>query len=178
MRAPAHDTFRRKGFTLVELMIVVAILGILAAISLPTFSAYIYKAKTADGLSFLAEIRGRQESYRSDNFQYSDTTGALTTFYPTAMVNDRYSWAGATSTAWGDLGAIPAERQSRFQFAVVAGGPGLPNGTIASGAGMNPNDYWFIAQGRADLDTDGTTMIMEIYSQSIGVYIQPDKGWE
>jgi prepilin-type N-terminal cleavage/methylation domain-containing protein len=64
---------KRQGFTLMELMSVVAIVGILSAVAIPTFSSYIYKARTSEATEFLGVIRLREESYRSEFGVYCPT---------------------------------------------------------------------------------------------------------
>lgn len=61
---------REKGFTLIELMIVVAIIGILASIAIPNFLAYQKRAKTAEAKQELANIRTLQETYWADASTY------------------------------------------------------------------------------------------------------------
>jgi type IV pilus assembly protein PilA len=57
---------RKSGFTLIELMIVVAIIGILAAIAIPNFLRFQLKAKTSEGKTNIAAIRTAQQSYYSE----------------------------------------------------------------------------------------------------------------
>ena len=63
----------KEGFTLIELMIVVAIIGILAAIAIPNFMAYQCKAKQSEAKSNLGNARTAQEAYYAER----DTYGAL-----------------------------------------------------------------------------------------------------
>lgn len=62
-----------KGFTLIELMIVVAIIGILAAIAIPNFINYQCKAKQSEAKASLGTIRTAQEAYLAEWDTYADT---------------------------------------------------------------------------------------------------------
>ena len=66
-----------KGFTLIELMIVVAIIGILAAIAIPKFSATREKAYFAAMKSDVKNLASQQEIYYADNYTYTTSTTAL-----------------------------------------------------------------------------------------------------
>ena len=67
----------QKGFTLIELMIVIAIIGILAAIAIPQFSAYRKRSYNAASQSDLRNATTAQEAYFVDNQIYATAIGSL-----------------------------------------------------------------------------------------------------
>lgn len=69
---------RRSGFTLIELMIAVAIVAILAAVALPSYRAYIVRGQLADATHGLATVRAQMERHFQDNRTYA-TVGTFTT---------------------------------------------------------------------------------------------------
>lgn len=67
---------RQQGFTLVEMMIVVVIVGILAAIAFPSYQNYVLRSGRADGQAKLMEIIQAQERFYSQNQTYTANLGA------------------------------------------------------------------------------------------------------
>jgi type IV pilus assembly protein PilE len=79
-----------RGFTLLELMITVAIVGILAAIALPSYMDYVTRGKLTDGLTKLADAKSKMDRYFFDNRQYTDGAGNCGVTFPVVPAKDDY----------------------------------------------------------------------------------------
>jgi len=67
--------YKQKGFTLIEVMIVVVIIGILAAIALPSYDEYVKRGNRSEGQAFLNDVAARQERYFAQaNVYITDNT--------------------------------------------------------------------------------------------------------
>ena len=73
-RRQRMHTRRNAGFTLLELMIVVAVMAILAAIVMPSYQSAVYKGRRADGTTALLDLANRLQRYYSENNTYASAT--------------------------------------------------------------------------------------------------------
>lgn len=130
----------KKGFTLVELMIVVAIIGILAAIAIPNFVEMQYRAKRAEIPSNVKAIKDVEMAYDAEYNQFLTATQHPTTTPGKSPVD----WAGGNTSfqrlGWAPDGAV----RGVYSVSTVAASSGTPGGD-------------FTVTGVCDVDADGVT---------------------
>jgi len=105
-----------KGFTLIELMIVVAIIGILAAIAIPQFSSYRQRAFNSAAESDLRNIMNGEEAYFADNETYVDVTAAT-----------------GPANSFGDLSGVKLSKNVKAQVTSASATDYLANSEHKSG---------------------------------------------
>lgn len=163
-----------QGFTLIEAMIVVAIVGILSALAVYGARKYIISSKTSEAMEIIGSIKAAQESYAVDTLTYLDVSGThslndLSSFHPVSgkPVNKKYAWDGYSTNPANKLKALNVNPSGAvyFTYGCAAGGP---NDTIAdyktSGVNVTIGNWpaegaqannWYVVKAIGDLDGDG-----------------------
>ena len=104
---------RRRGFTLIEMMIVVAIIALLATIAIPNYVNFQLRAKTSEAKANLGAIRTCQEAYKAEYDVYL-TCGSN----PSAVPQGTKATWSTTASGWDAVGFEP-KGEVRYQYAVA-----------------------------------------------------------
>ncbi len=170
---------RTKGFTLVELMIVVAIIGVLAVIAGTGYRKYADRARSTEVYAMFGDIRAKEEAYRAENSVYCNVattcaTGANEdTFFPALLSTGEPAAKAYTSPAqgWIDLGLAPGKSTLYCGYAVVAG-PANGWGTAGNrgkalwnNSSTAPTSAWWYMT--AACDNDGSPTLNTTYTSGL-----------
>lgn len=159
------------GFTLIELMIVVAIMGILATLAGYGVRKYVLEAKRGEAVSMLTQIRAAEEAYRDERFVYLGL-GDFETWHPDDDPGGKKMGWGSGSNAMSDVFAalgVISDGPVEYSYAVVAGTvdsapPDVPMPEVPPLP--DPTGPFYVAMAKADLNNDGSYTYAFVHSDS------------
>jgi type IV pilus assembly protein PilA len=157
-----------RGFTLIEMMVVVVIVGILATLAVVGYRKLVQSSHVTEATNMVQSIRGAQEAYHSETLRYADISTSLSSWYPQTSPTGRIvtAWGGACGNCvagidWSYL-PLHVDGPVMFGYATKAG---LANSNTPTLTGdfanvtlpANPqvND-WYIVAATCDIDATGT----------------------
>jgi prepilin-type N-terminal cleavage/methylation domain-containing protein len=184
MNSASHRPSASRGFTLVELMVVVTIVGILGMIGVSSFRAHVMGSKPAQAIAMIQSIRAAEERWKGENLTYLNVTrtGNWYPALPTAHTRRAFYNSGVCGVPlpdtddcrWKLLNPTPIG-PLEFGFMVTAGLPSQamtePDNKALPGnwsAWPASPDHWYVIQAIADMDGDG------VYSKFVASSIRGD----
>jgi prepilin-type N-terminal cleavage/methylation domain-containing protein len=162
-----------RGFTMAELMAVVAIVGILAMLSTVSYRKYVAHSKTAEVPGMFLNIKIAEESYKDETFQYLGPSADLSSYYPNNSLPGRqkmnFAGAGNGSALWQRLG-VQATAPVLFVYACTAGANSAPT---PLGSDITVGNWpatvaapWYVVKARADIYGNGADTVFATSSFS------------
>ncbi len=160
-----------RGFTLVELMIVVVIIGGLSVLAITGYRKYTYASRNAEAVQFLGAVKAAQHAYFQTYGRFcGSTTPAVWPRNLPSVDTGKVRWLDPdnpipANNAWHSLG-VESPGAVWFQYRIAAGQPGQNGG----GAIRDNRRPWFWAQANGDFDGNGTFSTFEVTSEKSEVY--------
>jgi prepilin-type N-terminal cleavage/methylation domain-containing protein len=169
-----------RGFTLVELLTVVAIVGVLATLGLVSYRKFITSSKTSEALYMVGSIRAAEESYRAETLTYFTASPGFARYYPVDDVGaKKNAWDNPANapdyTLWRQLG-VRSDGPVYYGYKVAAG---VAGDTIPALTGLsdpptwpNPAEPWYVIQAKGDVDGNGIFSYVAGSSFTSSIYVE------
>ena len=153
---------------MVELMVVVAIVGILAAIGISLLRKHVFGTRSVEALSTVQAIRAAQETWKADTMRYMDASTTLKTYYPRNTPDaTKVAWDASSANNLANWRLLNVKGMTRVQgvYATVAGlAGGDPSSELFETYDDLPDDFgtpiepWYLIQAKTDADGNGSTV--------------------
>jgi len=165
---------RARAFSLIEAMIVVAIVGVLAVLAVVAYQRWIRTAYLAEAHDMISNIRAAEESYRAENGTYLNVSAGLgpTFMYPAATPGAfKTPWGGAcnwcaNANGWSVL-TIESKGPLAFGYAVVSDPTPLPSHITIDGTAISLSNLvapWYVVEAIGDINGNGVFTSMYGFS--------------
>ncbi|MDY0001841.1 MAG: prepilin-type N-terminal cleavage/methylation domain-containing protein [Polyangia bacterium] len=151
-----------RGFSIVELLIVVAVIGILSAVGVVAYNRYVNRSRQSEVFAMIGAIRSAQEAYKAESSRYLGTGTSETDFYPvlgsSGREPSRKSWDPAAhgKTSWQSLAVSSPSKGLYCGYVVVAGAANDLTGAGARGITLfnnqAPSRAWYYIRAECDFD--------------------------
>ena len=177
----------KRGFTLIEAMIVVLIIGVLSLLAIVAYKRWIRTSYLAEAYDMVSNIRSAEDSFRAENGAYLTISAGLEppNMYPAATPGAfKTQWGGACGNCVKPWSALTVEAKGgplAFGYAVISDDTGTPpaitvNGTSVANLKTNLTPPWYIVEAAGDID--GNKVFTKVYGFSNGSGILVDNEGE
>jgi type IV pilus assembly protein PilE len=138
---------KQEGFSLIEVLVTVAIVAVLAGVAIPNYSNYVVRAQLTEAHTYLADYRTRMEQFYQDNRSYASATACGVATATTSMKNFSATCVSAgqtfTATVTGNSGS-PA---SGFAYTIDNRGQRTTSAVPSGWSLPSPNTCWARKKG-------------------------------
>ncbi len=175
-------TYRKaRGFTVVELLAVVAMIGVLAALAIVGYRRYLISARTGEAKDIIGAIRIAEESFRAETMGYLNCS-PTNKWYPAMPDGKKRHWIQThdDSQCWTMLN-VNVDAPTSFGFILKAGAPGdntSPPATCLTGGANWPatiTEPWYVVQANGNNDPSNPAMSCFVASSFSGEIVSENE---